>query len=100
MKKKKLADTIKRITVPQFLQKKKKNRKALTENKRDAAKSSLKRLGNRQKKMDIAQLRCFPLCNILKPLESDLQEEDYKLNRNDNLKTTVFVDFMSMVLNL
>ena len=29
---------------------------------------------------------------ILKPLESDLKEEDYKLNWNDDLKTTVVVD--------
>ena len=34
---------------------------------------------------------------IVKPLESDLQEEDYKLNRNDDLKTAVVVDFMSMI---
>ena len=35
---------------------------------------------------------------ILKPLKSDLEEEeDYKLNRNDYLKTAVVVDFMSMI---
>lgn len=33
----------------------------------------------------------------MEPLESDLQEENYKLNRNDDLKTAVIVDFMSMV---
>lgn len=34
--------------------------------------------------------------DILKPLE-DLQEEDYKLNPNNDLKTAVIVDFMSMI---
>ena len=34
---------------------------------------------------------------MLKPFESDLQEEDYKWNRNDDLKTDVVVDFMSMI---
>ena len=34
---------------------------------------------------------------ILKPLESDLQEEDYKLNRNDDLETAMVVDFISMI---
>ena len=47
---KKLADTIKQITVPKFLQK---NRKTLTENKLDATESSLKLLGKAQKKKNI-----------------------------------------------
>ena len=34
---------------------------------------------------------------ILKPLESDLQEEDYNLNQNNNLKTAVVVDLMSRI---
>ena len=34
---------------------------------------------------------------ILKPLESDLKEEDYKLNWNDDLETTMVADFMSMI---
>ena len=118
-KEKKLADTIKRITAPQFLQK---NRKASTENKLDTAKSSLKLLGKAQKEIEIARSRDYPLreilqydltrdCplfdevglarhkkhEILKPLESDLQEEGYKLNRNDDFKTVVVVDFMSMI---
>ena len=33
----------------------------------------------------------------MEPLESDLQEEDYKLNRNDDLKAAVVVSLMSMV---
>ena len=33
----------------------------------------------------------------MKPLESDLQEEDYKLNWNDDRKTAVVVEFMSMI---
>ena len=38
---------------------------------------------------------------ILKPLKSDLEEEeDYKLNRNDYLKTAVVVDFMSMIIKV
>ena len=41
-KDKKLADAIKQTTVPQFLQK---HQKALTEDKHDAVKSSLKRIG-------------------------------------------------------
>ena len=49
-KEKKLADTIKQITVPKFLQK---NRKTLTENKLDATESSLKLLGKTQKKKNI-----------------------------------------------
>ena len=49
-KEKKLADTIKQITVPKFLQK---NRKTLTENKLDATESSLKLLGKAQKKKNI-----------------------------------------------
>ena len=52
-KEKKLADTIKRTTVPQFLQ------------KVDATKSSLKRLGKAQKKIDIAHSRGSPLHEIL-----------------------------------
>ena len=57
-KKKKLADTIKGITVPQFLQK---DRKSLTENKLDATKSSLKRLGKAPKKIDITRSGGSPL---------------------------------------
>ena len=34
---------------------------------------------------------------ILKLSEIDLQEEDYKLNLNDDLKTALFVDFMFMI---
>ena len=37
---------------------------------------------------------------ILKPLKSDLQEEDYKLNGSDDLETAVVVDFMSMIRKL
>ena len=33
----------------------------------------------------------------MKPLESDIQEEDYKLNRNEDSKTAVVVDFISMI---
>ena len=33
---------------------------------------------------------------ILKPLGSDLKEEDYKLNWNDDLKTAVVVDFICL----
>ena len=33
----------------------------------------------------------------MKPLESDLQEEDYKLIRNDYLITTLVIDFLSMI---
>ena len=57
-KKKKLADTIKGITVPQFLQK---DRKSLTENNLDATKSSLKRLGKAAKKIDITRSGGSPL---------------------------------------
>ena len=48
--------------MPQFLQK---LQKALTENKRDITKSSLKRLRKAQKKMDIAFSRALSLCKIL-----------------------------------
>ena len=54
--------TRKRITVPQFLQK---SRKALTDNKLDSTKSSLKRLGKAQKKIDNARSRGSPLREIL-----------------------------------
>ena len=89
-----------------------KNWKALTEKKLNAAKSSLKRLGKTQKKIFIALSRGSPLREILqydltrdfplfdeaglarhkkheilKPLEINLQGEDYKLNRNKDLKT-------------
>ena len=82
----------------------------------------MKQLGKAEKKIHIACLSGSPLreilqydltrdCHlfdevglarhkkheILKPLESDLQEEDYKLNRNNDLKTAVVADFMSMI---
>ena len=78
----------------------------------------LETIGKAQKKMDSALSRGFPLhydmtrgCplfdeiglgrhkkyEILKPLKSHLQEEDYKLNWNDNLKTAVVVDLMSTI---
>ena len=82
----------------------------------------LETIGKAQKKMDSALSRGFPLCEILhydltrgcplfdeaglaihkkheilKPLKSDLQEEDCKLNWNDNLKTAVVVDLMSTI---
>ena len=82
----------------------------------------MKRLEKAQKEDDIALSKGFPLSEILqydmtrgcplfvdvgiarhkkheilKPLESDLQEKDYKLNRNDDLTTAVVVDFMSLI---
>ena len=61
-KEKKLADTIKQITVPQFLQK---NRKTLTKNKLDATESSLKLLGKAQKKIDTACSGDYTLHEII-----------------------------------
>ena len=46
---------------------------------------------------DEAGLAGYKKHEILKPLESDLQEEDYKLNWKDNLKTAVVVGFMSII---
>ena len=46
---------------------------------------------------DEVRLARYKKHEILKPLESDLQEEDYKLNRSDDLKTAVVVDFMSTI---
>ena len=82
----------------------------------------MKRLEKAQKEDDIALSRGFPLSEIvqydktrgcplfddvgiarhkkheiLKSLENDLQEKDYKLNRNDDLTTAVVVDFMSLI---
>lgn len=96
--------------------------KAFTENKGDAARSSMKRLQENHKRRWILQAQevffyaifCSMIWpkdlpffdevglarhdkhDILKPLE-DLQEEDYKLNPNNDLKTAVIVDFMSMI---
>ena len=34
---------------------------------------------------------------IFKPLESDIKEQEYKLNWNDDLETAAVLDFMSMI---
>ena len=34
---------------------------------------------------------------IFKPLESDIKEQEYKLNWNNDLETAVVLDFMSMI---
>ena len=76
-KKKKLADTIKGITVPQFLQK---DRKSLTENNLDATKSSLKRLGKAAKKIDITRSGGSPL--LFSRKYTDVSERVVLLSRH------------------
>lgn len=36
----------------------------------------------------------------MKPLENDLQDDHYKLNPSNDLKTAVVVDFMSMIIKV
>ena len=80
----------------------------------------IKNLGKGQKKMDIARdislqeilkydilpdcslfdnigIRPHKIYEMLKPLESVLKENDYKLNMNLEFSTALIIDFMSMI---
>ena len=116
-KEKKLTDTIKRTKIPLWLPNKIKDN---AEKKAVDNKTLIMNLGKGQKKMDIARdislqeilkydilpdcslfdnigIRPHKIYEMLKPLESVLKENDYKLNMNLDISTALIIDFMSMI---
>ena len=116
-KEKKLTDTIKRTKIPLWLPNKIKDN---AEKKAVDNKTLIMNLGKGQKKMDIARdislqeilkydilpdcslfdnigIRPHKIYEMLKPLESVLKENDYKLNMNLEFSTALIIDFMSMI---